>query len=634
MTFTQTSAQNPQLWQRPSCPLMTLLFLLQVLLIAFLPTPLTAEPVHAIAMHGTPKHAQGFTHFDYVNPDAPKGGRLTLAQQGSFDNLNPLIIKGVPAAGLRDFLFESLMARGRDEPFTLYGQIAQYVEVPPDRSFITFHLNKKATFSDGHPIDTGDIEFSLKVLRDHGRPNHRTYYSKVKRIERISDHIITFYFDESRDRELPLIIGLMPVLPSHLLTEETFEQTTLKPPIGSGPYKISKIDPGRSITYTKDKSWWGIDLPTNRGRFNFDEIRFDYYRDSSAMFESFKSGQIDVRVVRDPTQWAEGYNIDAVRRGQIKKVNFPIGLPAGMSAMTFNTRRSIFKNPKVRKALILMFDFEWINKNLYHGLYKRTHSYFERSILSSKGHAADAHELQLLAPYPNKVTPEILAGKVTLPVSDGTGHNRKNWRRAVELLAQAGYVLRAGKMINPATNAQLEFEILASSPSQQRLFLSFAEHLRRIGINAKIRVVDSAQYQSRLKDYDFDMIQSRWRSSLSPGNEQLFRWSSKLANQPGTYNFAGVENPAADAMIQAMLQAETSKEFVSSVRALDRVLLSGDYVIPLFHFPKQWLAYWDHLAHPDKTPVFGYQLDTWWLKPENSNTSHTRKPIAQERNER
>jgi len=581
-----------------------------------------AGRVHAIAMHATPKQGRNFTHFDYVNPDAPKGGRLTLAEHGSFDSLNPLIIKGVPAAGLRDFLFESLLARGRDEPFTLYAQIAQFIEIPDDRRSITFHINRKARFSDGLPIDADDIIFSWKVLRDHGRPNHRAYYAKVKRVERLSDHSLTFHFDQSEDRELPLILGLMPVLPSHLLTEESFERTTLTPPVGSGPYIITKVDPGRSLTYTRDKNWWGRDLPINRGRFNFNEIRFDYYRDSSAMFEAFKSGNADLRYEQDPARWAEGYNIEAVHRGLIHKATFNIELPAGMMALTFNTRRDVFKDQNVRKALIHMFDFEWINKNLYHSLYARTQSYFERSKLSSTGKPADEIERRLLAPYLKNISPQILEGNYTFPKNDGSGHNRTRWKMALALLKKAGYELRGGKMRRKDTNKPLVFEMLASSPSQQRLFLSYSRQLKRIGVDAKIRVVDSAQYQSRLKDYDYDMIQSRWRSSLSPGNEQLFRWSSDMVERPGSYNFAGVANKAADAMIQAMLQAKSSQDFTSAVRALDRVLLSGDYVIPLFHLKNQWLAYWDHLKHPDKTPVFGYQLDTWWNAPNDKDKAH------------
>ena len=578
----------------------------------FIATESNAEPVHAIAMHGEPKYQPSFKHFDYVNPHAPKGGRLTIGEYGSFDSLNPLIIKGQSGAGIRELLFESLLARGRDEPFTLYGQIAQLIDMPDDRSSITFHLNKNARFSDGHPINTDDVVFSWKVLRDRGRPNHRTYYAKVARTQRHDDHKVTFYFDDSGDRELPLILGLMPVLPAHIYTPDSFEKTTLVAPIGSGAYKISKVEPGRTIMYTRDPNWWGRALPVNKGRFNFDQIRFEYFRDSSAMFEAFKSGLIDIRNESSPSIWAKSYDFPAAKVGDIIKSEFEIGLPAGMLALVFNTRREQFKDPIVRKALIHMFDFNWINKSLYHGLYDRTQSFFERSMLSSALREPSPIELSLLAPYPNSVTPTILDGTDTLPTGSDTGQNRENWRAAVQMLATAGYKLRNGKMIHTKTNKQLAFEMLAVGTKQERLFLSFARDLDRIGISVTTRVVDSAQYQSRLSDYDYDIIQNHWGASLSPGNEQLFRWSSKLVDQPGTYNFAGVSNPAADAMIQAMLRANSSNDFVAAVRALDRVLRSGHYVVPLFHLPKQWVAHWKHIAFPKQTPLFGYQVDTLW----------------------
>lgn len=580
-----------------------------------------AKRFHAISMHGSPKHAEGFEHFDYVNPNAPKGGRVTLAAPGSFDSLNPFIIKGVPAAGLRDFLYESLMTRGLDEPFTLYGQIAEAIEVPEDRSAITFHINPKARFSDGDPIDADDLLFSWKVLRDKGRPNHRAYYAKVTSADRLTDHSVRFNLSDTNDRELPLILGLMPVLPSHLLTDETFDRTTLQAPVGSGPYKITAVDPGRSLTYSRDPDWWGRDLAISKGRFNFDEVRYDYYRESSAMFEAFKAGRVDMRPEDEPATWAEGYNVKPVADGRIIKAEFDIALPAGMTALAFNTRRDQFKDPRVRRALIHLLDFEWINKGLFHGLYTRSESYFSRSALASTGRPADAHERELLVEFPGAVRPEIMDGTYRFPKSDGSGQNRENWREALKLLNDAGYSLKGRKLINEKSGQQLGFEILAGSASQERLLLSFTRDLERLGIAASVRFVDSAQYQSRIKSYDYDMIQTRWPSSLSPGNEQIFRWSSTLADQDGTFNFAGVKSEAVDAMIAAMLRETDAEAFASSVRALDRVLLSGDYVIPLFHLEKQWIAHWHHLRYPENTSLFGYQLDTWWqAAPEDKPT--------------
>lgn len=571
-----------------------------------------AEPAHAIALHGAPKEPPGFTHFSYVDPMAPKGGRLTLGSSGSFDSLNPLIVKGSPVPGVRDFTIESLMARGLDEPFTLYGLVAETIEVPEDRSSVTFNLNPKAHFSDGQPITADDVIFSLELLREKGRPNHRTYFSKVAKSERLSEHAVRFIFDAAGDREIPLIIALMPVLPKHAIDPGAFENTSLSPPIGSGPYRVGKVDPGRSVTFVRDPNYWGRDLPVNRGRFNFDEIRFDYFRDGSVMFDGFKSGLIDLWPEEDPRRWANGYDFPAIRDGRAVKREFEIGIPAGMTGLVFNTRRRVFADTRVREALIYLFDFEWINRTLYAGLYSRTQSYFERSILSSHGRPADARERELLAPFAKDVTPSIMNGTYRFPSTSGSGRTRENQERAFHLLQDAGYELRGGKLVNRETGRQLEFEILAVSNAQEGLLLSFARDVERLGIKVNVRVVDSSQYQQRLTEYDYDMIQNTWSSSLSPGNEQLFRWSAQSAKVPGTYNFAGVENPAADAMIQALLEAKTEQDFVSAVRALDRVLLSGNYAIPLFFIPKQWLSYWVRLQHPEATPLFGYNVDSWW----------------------
>ncbi|MBU1212171.1 MAG: extracellular solute-binding protein [Alphaproteobacteria bacterium] len=572
-------------------------------------TPLAAR--HAIAMHGKPLLPQGFERFPYVNPAAPGGGAVTLGILGSYDSLNPFIIKGVPAAGLRDFLYESLLTRGLDEPFTLYGHIAESIEVPDDRSSITFNIDPKAKFSDGKAITADDILFSWKTLRDHGRPNHRAYYKKVTKAERVSDLSVRFDL-EPGDRELPLILGLMPVLPAHLLNEESFQLTTLHPPIGSGPYTISQVDAGRAVVYKRNTDWWANDLATSRGRFNFDEIRYDYFRDDAAMFEAFKSGRIDMRIEEDPSRWAGGYGERERGGAKLVRREFDLGLPAGMNALAFNTRRAVFADPKVREGIIKLFDFSWINKNLYHGLYERTQSYFERSVLSSVGEPAGEKEQALLAAYQDAVSPEIMAGTYRMPDTDGTGRNRANWRAALKLFDEAGYQLKAGKLVNRKTGQQLAFELLAGTTTNERLFLAFCRDLEKLGIAARVRVVDSAQYQSRIKSYDYDMIQTRWPSSLSPGNEQIFRWSSTMAEREGTFNFAGVRNKAADAMIEAMLAARDEDDFVAAVRALDRVLLSGHYVLPLFHLPKQWVGYWTRLRQPDKTSLFGYQLDTWW----------------------
>lgn len=589
-------------------------FILGLLIAATASLPAAADPQHAIALHGTPRYADGFTAFPYVNPSAPKGGTLTLGVPGSYESVNPLIVQGTPVSGISDFVVEPLMARSRDEPFTLYGLLADTIDIADDRKSVTFTINPQARFSDRQPVTQDDVIKSFELLKEKGRPNHRTYFAKVTKAEKIGQRGVRFTFQDASDRELPLILGLMPVFAARTMTPEQFEAGGMKPLLGSGPYTVSNIDAGRSITYRRDPEYWGKDLPVNRGRYNFDEIRFDYFRDASVMFETFKSGNIDLRLEEDPGRWAGGYDIPAVHEGRLIKAEFDIGLPAGMTALVFNTRRPTFSDPRVRRALMTLFDFEWINRTLYNGLFKRTESYFERSYLASTGRPADARERALLAPFPEAVRPEFMEGTYRFPVSDGSGQNRPNQKAAFALLTEAGLVLKDGRLIDPKTGQQLAFEILANSNAQEALLLSYARSLAPLGISARVRVVDSAQYQQRLSSFDYDMIQNTWPSSLSPGNEQLFRWSAKTADAKGSYNFAGVRNPAADAMIESMLAAESETEFVSSVRALDRVLLSGDYVVPLFFAPRQWVAYWARLQHPDKTPLFGYAVDTWWTE--------------------
>ena len=584
--------------------------------VALLAPAAHAESKTAIALHGMPQFDRDFTNFPYANPQAPKGGRVTLGVLGSFDSLNPLIVQGSAAAGVREFAIESLMARGLDEPFTLYGLLAETIDVADNGAAVTFNINPAAAFSDKTPVTPEDVIYSFELLKTKGRPNHRTYFSKVTKAEKVSERAVRFIFLDDKDRELPLILGLMPVFAKHATDAETFDKTSMTPLTGSGPYTVSRVDPGRSLSYTRDANYWGRDLPVNRGRFNFDEIRFDYFRDSSVILDAFKRGAIDLRLEEDPGRWADAYDIATVHDGQILKKEFEIGIPAGMTALVFNTRRAVFADPKVRQALILLFDFESINRTLYNGLYKRTQSYFERSYLSSAGKPADAEERKLLAPFTGAVRPEFLEGNYVFPISDGSGQNRANQKAAFAMLRDAGFELRSGQLVNAKSGTPLTFEILASNNVQEALLLTYAHGLEPLGITARVRVVDSAQYQQRLSSYDYDMIQNTWNASLSPGNEQLFRWSAANAATKGSYNFAGVQNPAADAMIEAMLKAGTQESFVSAVRALDRVLLSGDYAIPLFHVPREWIAHWARLKHPAKTPVFAYSIppDTWWIE--------------------
>ncbi len=571
-----------------------------------------AEPRHAIAMHGEPALPAGFSAFRYVNPDAPKGGRLVRGILGTFDSLNPLIVKGLAPPEIRGAVFESLMARGYDEPFTLYGLLARTVDTDGDRTFVTFDIDPRATFADGKPVTADDVIFSWELLRDHGRPNYRAYYLKVARATALGERTVRFDFASGGDRELPLILGLMPILPRHAIDPAHFEETSFSPPLGSGPYKVAAVDPGRSLTLRRNPDYWGRDLAVNRGFWNFDEMRFDFYRDANSHLEAFKKGLYDVRDETDPGRWETAYDFPAARDGRVVREAFASGMPKPMMALVFNTRRPIFADMRVREALTLLLDSEWLNKNFFYGLYQRTASFFEGSELSARGRPADAAERALLAPFPDAVRPDVLDGTYQPPSTDGSGRDRETLGRALALMREAGWDLAGTALRNRANGQPFSFEIMAMSKDQERLALAYAQSLRRAGIDARIRMVDAVQYDQRRINFDFDMIQNRWDESLSPGNEQAFYWGSAAAGEPGSRNYMGMRSPAADAMIASLLAARERGEFVAAVRALDRVLMSGTYVIPLFHLPAQWVARWSYVRHPDATSLSGYLPDTWW----------------------
>jgi peptide/nickel transport system substrate-binding protein len=578
-------------------------------------SPALAEPTHAIAMHGNPAMSDGFIALPYVNADAPKGGRLVEGVLGTFDSLNPMIVQGLAVQPIRGYVVESLMARSYDEPFTLYGLLARTVETDDARSFVTFSLDPAAHFSDGTPVTAEDVAFSWQLLRDHGRPNYRTYYAKVAKAEILDPRTVRFVFVAGGDRELPLIIGLMPVLPKHAVDAATFENTTLAKPIGSGPYVVAEVDTGKSVSFKRDPNYWGRALPINRGLWNFDELRFDFYRDGNAYFEAFKAGLYDVRSETDPGRWQTGYDFPAVRDGRVAKDLFPSGLPKFSSDFVFNTRRPIFSDMKVRQAIALLFDSEWVNRNLFYNLYQRSASFFDDSELSAYHRPADQLERALLAPFPDAVRPDVLDGTWSPPLSDASGRDRETLRQALALFRAAGYELDGTTLRNRATHRPFGFEIMVTSKDEERLALTFVNNLARAGIDAKVRLVDAVQYDQRRVSYDFDMIEYRWEQSLSPGNEQSFYWGSAAPDEPGTRNYMGVRSGAVDAMIAAMLRARARDDFVDAVRALDRVLISGTYVVPLFYLPQQWVARWNYIAHPARTSLYGYLPETWWREP-------------------
>ena len=571
-------------------------------------------PAGAIAMHGEPALSPGFDHLPYVNPEAPKGGTLDLAYLGAFDSLNPYNVKALSTAqGLIGNVYQSLMARSADEPFTLYGLIAKSLETNSARDHVVFHLNPAARFSDGTPITSADVVFTFNLLKAKGRPQQRAAFSLVKSIDAPDAHTVRYDLSGANDRELPLTLAIMPVLSRAHTNAEDFEDQTLQIPVGSGPYKVAEVKPGERLVLERDPNYWAKDLPISRGLYNFDEIRIDYYRDATAMFEAFKAGLIDYRVEDDTTRWRNEYDFPAAKDGRVIKAAIESQLPKGVSGFAFNTRRPMFANPRVREALASMFDFEWINANLFGGAYKRSEGFFDDSELSSIGRPASARERALLAPYPGAVREDVMEGKWRAPVSDGTGRDRTIAKRALDELAAAGYALRDGRLVD-AHGVPLAFEILVKNREEERLALAYARNLARIEVAANVRLVDEVQFQRRRTRFDFDMMIGSWVASPSPGNEQRGRWSSAAAGAEGAYNIVGVRSPAVDAMIAAILAAKSNEDFVAAVRTLDRLLISGFYIVPLYYSPEQWIAYWAKLGRPDKTPLFGVELSTWWRR--------------------
>ena len=572
---------------------------------------------HGIAMHGAPALPPDFTHLPYADPAARKGGRAVLGLQGTFDSLNPFNLKaGSAAQGLVGPLYQTLMMRSLDEPFTLYGLVAHSIETNDARDSVTFHLNPDARFSDNTPITSKDIRFSFELLGKKGRPQHRAAFQLVKSIETPDALTVRFDLSTANDRELPLILALIPVLPSHRTNTETFDNASLAIPVASGPYVIKHMQPGQLIQLERNRDYWAKDLPVSKGLYNFDVVRFDYFRDSTTFYEALKGGIVDYREENDPTKWLTGYGFPAVTDGRLIKTALPLGGAKGMQGLALNTRRAVFQDIRVREALGLLFDFEWINTNLYGGLYRRTKSFFDETELAATGRPASASERALLAPYPGSVRQDLLDGKWAPPVSDGSGLDRNLARRAIGLFNEAGYSLSQGQL-RDKSGRQLTFEVMVTERDQERLALIFAQSLKRLGIEARVRQVDLVQYQRRRQKFDFDMTFGAWIASNSPGNEQRNRWSSQSASIESSFNLTGAQSPALDGLIAAMLKAVGPMDFRDAVRAYDRVLQSGFYIIPLFHKPEQWFVHSRDLAYPARmprygSPLFGQTLETWW----------------------
>ena len=581
-------------------------------LLTILPSIADERPpaAHGISMHGTAALTKSFAHLPYANPTAPKGGVIAYGEMGGFDSLNPYIVKGRFAWGVRAHVYETLMARNWDESFSLYGLIAESIRTPDDRTWVEFKIRTEAKFSDNTPITAHDVLFSMETLRDHGKPYYAGFMSKITKAEVIDDHLIRFDFEGS-DRELPLLLGLIPVLPKHYWSDKEFSETTLDRVIGSGPYTVGDFEQGRTIRFERNKNYWGKDLPINQGLNNADTISYRYYRDNNARITAFKAGEFNQLNERDPARWEDTYN-DLIEAGTVQKEALKQQRPTGMQGLVFNTRKEIFEDIRVREALTLAFDFEWMNRTLFQGAYGRIESYFHNSPLGFKGPLEGA-EADLLAPFMDQLPTSAITGKLRQPKSDGKGRNRKNLRAATKLLKEAGWNITDGRLTH--TNGQaFTFDIILGSSTFEKVVNAYKQSLEKLGITVNVITVDSAQFTQRRQEYDYDMMINRWWLSLSPGNEQTFYWGSDGRETIGTRNYMGMNDPAADAMIKALLAAKTAEDFKVAVNALDRVLTNGRYVIPFWFLPTDRIVWHSNLNKPEKTSLYGYQPPVWWVE--------------------
>ena len=585
---------------------------------ALLTQPLLAQTTHGIAMYGTPALPPDFVSLPYANPDAPKGGRIIFGESGGFDSLNPFILKGNAPAGVSALTVETLMGRSYGEPFALYGLLAESVETDQARSFVAFTLREGARFSDGSPVTPEDVLWSFETLGTKGSPRYAAAWAKIAKAEKTGPRTVRFTFNTA-DRELPLLLGLRPILKKAQWDGKDFTVSSLDPIIGSGPYVIGPFEPGRYISYVRNPDWWGADLPFNRGQHNFDEVRYDYFGDGGVVFEAFKAGDITSYREANPAAWASNYAFPAVQSGDVVLAEIPHQRPSGIDGFVFNTRREIFADWRVREALIQAFNFEFINRTLTGGVQPRITSYFSNSVLGmTPGTPAEGREQALLAPFADSLLPGALEG-YALPFSDGSEANRKGIREATRLLEEAGWTVQNGVLTN-AAGTPFAFDILLVQGADDMLSIAniFIEALRRLGIAVTVTSVDSAQYKERTNAYDFDMTHYIRSLSLSPGNEQTLYWGSAGVTEPGTRNWMGMNSPAAEAMIKTLLTATDPEEFTAATRALDRVLTSGRYVVPIWYSDVSRIAHAKQLHYPDRLPIYGdwlgFQPDVWWYK--------------------
>ena len=573
-------------------------------------------PAHGLAMHGDLKYSPDFKNFEYVNPDAEKGGTIRLSAIGGFDSLNPFIVKG-NAAGGAAFIYDTLMTSSADEAFSVYGQLAKTVRTPKDRSWVEFTLRDEARWHDDKEITADDVIFSYETLVSKGAPFYRFYYGSVERAVKVGPKTVRFDFKPGKNRELPLILGQLTVLPKHYWATREFDSTTLEPPLGSGPYKIKRVEANRTIVLERVPDYWGKDVSVNKGINNFETLEFEYYRDAQVAIEAFTGGRFDFRRENSSKAWATSYKVPAVDKGHIKLERFDHNRPAGMQGFAYNIRRDLFKDPAVREALAYAFDFNWSNKNLFYGQYAHSRSYFDNSELAATGLPSDA-ELTLLEPLRSSIPPEVFTKEYNPPETDGSGNIRGNLRTASKLLRDAGWAIKDGVRVNEKTGVKLEFEILLSSPIFERIVLPFSKNLEKLGVKTRARTVESAQYRRRLDTFDYDVVVGNWGQSMSPGNEQRDFWGSASVDQQGSRNIVGINDPAVDKLIEKLIAAPDRKALVTAARALDRVLQWNHFVIPHFHAGYDRIAYWDKFGKSDVTPASGTQFLSWWVDKEKA----------------
>ncbi len=557
------------------------------------------------------KYPKGFTHFAYANPDAPKGGTVKLHATGGFDSFNPFIIKGNPPAGI-GMLFETLMVGAEDDALGEYGLIAKSVEVPDDLSWVIYNLRPEAKFSDGTPITADDVIWSLDTLKKEGAPQYRFYYKNIVKAEKLGPHKVKFVFSGPRNRELPQIAGELPVLDKAYWSKRGFDKTTLDPPVSSGPYKIAAYEPNRYVVYRRDPNYWGKDLPVRRGLYNFDEVRYDFYRDETVSLEAFKAGLYDYRFENASKTWATGYSFPALNQGAVIKEEVPNSLPTGMQGFAFNLRREKFRNIALREAMDLAFDFQWSNRHLFYGQYVRTESYFSNTELASKGLPSPA-ELKLLTPLRGQIPDQVFTEEYKEPATDGSGVPRANLRKAAAILQKAGYTVQNGRLIDPNSHQPVAVEFLLAEPAFERVITPYLQNLKRLGIEGRIRTIDPAAYQNRVRDFDFDLIVQTFPQSLSPGNEQRDMWTSDAADRPGSGNVIGIRNKAIDRLVDDLIGAPDRTALVTATHALDRVLLWHHYLVPNWHISSFREAYWNRFGIPKERPPYGTGFFSWWI---------------------